>query len=1067
MKKTAAGSDDYTEYSLVEKEAIKLFEGLGWKCVDAYADTPSNCVVTKRESYMEVILKDRLQTAMQRLNHDLPEDAIQQALHDFISYSSTKTIEGINQDIYKFLKDGIQVKYRDSNQEMQEERVRLIDWDDASNNDFLIISQLWVSGLLYTRRPDLVGFVNGIPLLFIELKAVHVNLKHSYDGNLSDYKDTIPQIFWYNGFIILSNLAESVVGTITSKWEHFTEWKKVDNEDEPARSSLETTIRGTCEPARFLDIVENFVLFQETRGGLEKIVARYHQYLGVNNAVEAVKHIEKNKGKLGVFWHTQGSGKSFSMVFFGQKVLRKLWGGWKFVVVTDRLELDDQISRTFKSVDAFEEPIERVRAQDGEHLKQLLTQDYRYVFTIIHKFRTEHGEDYPMLSDRSDIIVMTDEAHRTQYDILAENMHDALPNAAYIGFTGTPLMAGEEKTRDVFGDYVSIYNFSQSVEDKATVPLYYENRVPEVQLINESFDDDILKILEEAELDVEQEDKLEQYLSKKYHIITRDDRLETIAEDIVEHFTSRGQQGKAMVISIDKMTAVRMYEKVQKYWKDKIDRLKGEVAVLKKADLNQEEKTQLKELEAKISYMEGTDMAVVVSQSQGEIDKFRKAGFDITQHRKRIVTEPLDDKFKDEKDPLRIVFVCAMWITGFDAKPCSTIYLDKPMRNHTLMQTIARANRVFKEKKNGIIVDYIGIFSNLRKALSIYGAFTQGGTKAGDMPVKVKEALVEELREEVKDAEKFCRERGVYLKAIIASEGIDRGMLVMEAANAMLKDDNDRRQFLSYVSSVNLLFRAIKPDPAEEEFRSIRKLLVIIGRRIRSLTETADISHVIEDIDDLLDRSVATEPYVMPEDPVEHLMTDLSKIDFEKLQKEFEKGRKWSYAQRLRSITQQRIRELIRLNKTRRDYMKRLQMLIDEYNDGKMDVDQFFAALIQLAEELNEEEQRHVVEQLTEEELALFDILTKPEPKLGREDRELVKKIAKDLLRTLKDQRKLVLDWKKNQKTRAVVEVAIKDALYELPEVYSEDMLKEKCDLVYQHVYESYQGEGRSVYMEN
>jgi type I restriction enzyme R subunit len=642
-------------------------------------------------------------------------------------------------------------------------------------------------------------------------------------------------------------------------------------------------------------------------------------------------------------------------------------------------------------------------------------------------------------------------------------MHDALPKAAFIGFTGTPLIATEEKTRETFGDYVSIYNFSQSVEDNATVPLYYENRVPELQLINESFDDDMLQILEEAELDTAQEEKLERHLSKKYHLITRDDRLDRIAEDIVEHFTTRGQQGKAMVISIDRMTAVRMYGKVQKYWEDKIDRLKGEIRTIGKFDLDPFEEAYLKELKELVKYMQESDMAVVISQAQGEVEEFRKEGIDITKHRRRMVTEELDVNFKDPNNKLRIVFVCAMWITGFDAKPCSTMYIDKPMRNHTLMQTIARANRVFKEKQNGLIVDYIGIFSNLRKALSIYGAFTRGGTRKGDMPVKVKQALIEELRKEVSKAEKFCRERGVYLSAILASEGIDRGMLIRDAANAMLADDKSKRQFLSHASSVTLLFRAIKPDPAEEEFKSIRKLLVIIARRIRSLTESVDIFHVMDGIDELLDRSVSTEPYIMPDDPVEHLMTDLSRIDFERLRKEFEKGRKWTYVQRLRSITQQRLRELIRLNKTRRDFMKRLQMMIDEYNAGRMDVDQFFTALIQLAEELNEEEQRHIAEQLTEEELALFDILTKPEPKLESKDRELVKKIAKDLLRTLKA-KKLVLDWRKSQTTRAVVEVTIKDALYELPDSYPDALYDEKCELVYQHVHESYHGEGQSVY---
>ena len=411
----------------------------------------------------------------------------------------------------------------------------------------------------------------------------------------------------------------------------------------------------------------------------------------------------------------------------------------------------------------------------------------------------------------------------------------------------------------------------------------------------------------------------------------------------------------------------------------------------------------------------------------------------------------------------RIAFLCAMWITGFDAKPCSTIYLDKPMRNHSLMQTIARANRVFRDKQNGMIVDYIGIFTNLRKALSIYGSFSDGGTREGDMPVKVKDALVDELRKAIDDADRFSRERGIFLSVITESRGVDRGMLIRDAANAMMMDDKAKRQFLSLVSSVNLLFRAIKPDPREEVFKSTRKALEIISRRIRSLTEVVDVSQVMDDINDLLDRSVAAEPYVMPEDPVEHLTTDLSKIDFEALKKQFAKGRKWTYVQRLRSITQQRLRELVRLNKSRVSYMKRLQQMIDDYNEGRMDVDQFFNELVKLAEELDEEEQRHVQEKMTEEELAAFDLLTKPPDRLGKKDRELVKKVARYLLRTLKE-KKLVLDWKKTQQTRASVRVAIEEELDKLPEVYNQELYQEKCNVIYQHVYESYWGENQNIY---
>ena len=436
---------------------------------------------------------------------------------------------------------------------------------------------------------------------------------------MRDYKNTIPQLFWYNALIILSNGIQSKVGTITSEWEHFSDWKKVNKESERGAVSLIKMIMGTCEKHRLLDIVENFTLFSDAGGASIKLLARNHQYLGVNNAFDAVQHIRENHGKLGVFWHTQGSGKSYSMVFLSQKILRKKPGNWTFLVVTDRQELDGQIYGTFSSVGAVTEPC--VQATSIEHLKQLLRENHRNIFTLIQKFQERTGERYPMLSERDDIIVITDEAHRSQYDTLAMNMRDALPNASFIAFTGTPLIAGEEKTREVFGDYVSIYNFRESVEDGATVPLYYENRIPELQLKNKDFSEELQRIIDEANLDEYQQKRLEREFARQYHLITRDDRLEKIAEDMVSHFMGRGQMGKAMFVAIDRFTTVRMYDKVRKYWKQYMDKLRADMAALPDEDK--------KVSEAKLKYMEETDMAVVISSSQNEVEDFKENGLDI------------------------------------------------------------------------------------------------------------------------------------------------------------------------------------------------------------------------------------------------------------------------------------------------------------------------------------------------------------------------------------------------------------------------------------------------------
>jgi type I restriction enzyme R subunit len=496
------------------------------------------------------------------------------------------------------------------------------------------------------------------------------------------YRNEIPQLFIPNAFIMLSNGSQTRIGSISAGWEHFFEWKRINDEGETGVVSLETVLRGLCEKERFLDYVENFILFEEARGGLIKKVAKNHQFLGVNKSIAKVESLGEHQGRLGVFWHTQGSGKSLSMVFFTQKVLRTIAGKWTFVVVTDRNELDKQIYDTFNATGAVTGA--EVHAKNGKHLQELLSQDHRYVFTLIQKFRTERGESYPPLSDRRDIIVITDEAHRSQYDIFAMNMRQALPNAAFLGFTGTPLIAGEEeRTREVFGDYVSIYDFSRSIDDGATVPLYYENRIPELQLTNENLNEDMEDLLDAAALDPEQERLLERQFAREYHLITREDRLETVADDLVKHFTGRGYRGKAMMVCVDKATAVRMYDKVQKHWGTYLTELRSARAAAPEADRAP--------LEEKIAFMESTDMAVVVSQSQNEIEDSKAKGLDIVPHRKRMLQEDMEESFKDEDNPLRLVFVCAMWITGFDVPACSTIYLDKPMKSHTLMQTIARA----------------------------------------------------------------------------------------------------------------------------------------------------------------------------------------------------------------------------------------------------------------------------------------------------------------------------------------------------------------------------------------
>jgi type I restriction enzyme R subunit len=1045
----------------LELSTIALFEKLGYTTANCYSEWISGTSNLGRETRSEVVLTSKLQPALEKLNPHLPKPAINLAIDELIRDRNALTLANANREIYNLLKDRVKVTYRNDDGEEITENVTVIDWKNPTNNDFFLASQFWITGELYPRRPDLIGFINGIPLIFIELKASGERVELAYQKNFCDYRKEIPQLFWYNSIVILSNGSISKIASLTATWEYFSDWKKINNQGEQGLISLETLIRGTCDKTKLLDIVENFTLFSEEKGNLIKLVAKNHQYLGVNNCLEAVQNIRENGGKLGVFWHTQGSGKSFSMQFFSQKVHRTITGNWTFVIITDRDDLDNQIYENFAKTGAITEPKENVRANSGEHLKQLLTEDHRYIFTLIQKFRTHKGETYPKLSDRHNIIVIADEAHRSQYDSWAANMRTALPNAGFIGFTGTPLLVGEEATRREFGDYISIYNFRQSIEDGATVPLFYENRTPKLELTNSELNEEIADAIESADLDEAEENKLNREFARELHLITREERLEEIAKDIVSHFLGRGYQGKAMVVSIDRFTAVKMYNKVQHYWQQHLTDLQNQLIT---ADTTEQE-----QLTAEIQYIAETDMAVIISSSQNEEEIFNKKGLTIKPHRQRLAKEKpgLDEKFKDANNPLRIVFVCAMWMTGFDAPSCSTIYLDKPMRNHTLMQTIARANRVFGDKVNGLIVDYIGVFRDLQKALAIYGSASGGDVTEGDTPVQAKAALVDELRSAIDLTLQFCTERGIdFHKIQTTTESFARTKLWNDAVEAILINDDSKQRYLALTQNVNKLYKAILPDPAAGEFNPSLSAFAEITKRIKQLTPQSDITEVKAAVEEILDRSIGTLTYVIPESrdvPPERLYIDLGQIDFDALKAQFASGYKHTETEKLKGIISSQLTQMLRLNKSRMNYLDKFQQMIDEYNAGSRNVEIFFADLVEFAQELNLEDKRAISEKLTEEELAIFDLLTQPDITLTEKEKHEIKKVAKELLSTLKEE-KLVLDWRRRQQTKAAVKVAIEDILDRLPESYSTEGYQRKCQEVYQHVYECYSEAARSIY---
>ncbi len=1031
--------NQFTEDTLVEKTVISLIEGL-WQNNNCHinAFTDSEDVKLGRDNRGEVLLPVVLRESIIRLNPTLPSDSIDQAIAELSRDRSTMSVVKANQEVYKLLKDGLEVQIPEQEGSARDERIKYIDFKNPNNNQFQIVSQMWITGEVYTKRPDVILFVNGIPIVLFELKASHKNLSDAIHKNIKPYLETIPKLFWYNMAVVLSNGIENKVGAFTSPYEFYNDWKKVSSEEDESKTDLRTLVFGFCEKTRLLDLFENYILFDESKGKTKKIIPRYFQYYGVNKAFHNVENRKDLEGKLGVFWHTQGSGKSYSMVWLSQKVLRQLRGNFTFVIVTDRTDLDGQVYGNFANVGAIYE--KEVRATSIDNLHELLQEDHRQIFTTIQKF--QHIDN--AISLRDDIIIMTDEAHRSQYDHFALGMRKALPNASFIGFTGTPLMSkGEEKTRETFGDYVSIYNFGQSIEDKATVPLFYENRVPFLKNVNENLEQDLEKVLDFYDLDVESEEKLENEFSTFYHIVTREDRLNVIARDIVQHYVSRGYYGKAMVIGLDKKTAVRMYQKVQDEWQRYLGKLRLDLS----REIDELERERILE---KLELHEDTDMAVIVSQGQSEIEDMEEFDIDMKPIRARIKNENLEEEFKKPESNLRIVFVCAMWLTGFDVPNLSTLYLDKPLQNHTLMQTIARANRVYPDKKNGMIVDYIGVFKNIKRALAMYASTNEDE----DQIIRDKKELLQQLVNAIDAITKLANEKNINIKLLLEVSSEQKLILINNYVDIILSDEIYKKKFLHVSSELNTLYKSVLPEPDVEKYYDFVIAVKVIASRAKDIgSQSIDVSAVKRDLEELLDRSVQTGEYVIPQ---HKKVKDLSQLDANALKDFFEDlDNKHIQVEAIKTELKNKIEQLVIKNKNRLKFMDRFNWLIDEYNSGAHDIDKLFEDLVKLAKDLSEEEQRSVKENLSEDELAIFDLLLKDE--LHETEIEKVKVTARKLLEKLQ-QEKLVLDWKEKEPTLAAVKNTVYEFVYQyLPEpTYSEAECESKAVEVYNFVYERY-----------
>lgn len=907
------------------------------------------------------------------------------------------------------------------------------------------MKELKIHGDLYRRRTDIVGFVNGIPLLFVELKKTTVDVQNAYEDNYTDYQDTIPHLFYYNAFVMLSNGTEAKVGTLGSKYEFFHEWKRLA-EAERGSVALETMLRGICKKENFLDLFENFILFDHSGGNTAKILARNHQYLGVNEAMKAYAARKLNNGKLGVFWHTQGSGKSYSMVFLAQKIRRKFEGSPTFVILTDRDELNKQISDTFENCGLLGDvKASQFIATSGYDLIQKLKGNPSFIFTLIQKFNKPEAE--PIFPDH-DVIIMSDEAHRSQYGIFAGNMMNLLPTAARIGFTGTPLLSDDNITARTFGGYISIYDFKRAVEDGATVPLYYENRGEKIlNLHNPEITDRILDAIERADLDADQQDKLEAEFAKEIHLMTAKPRLQSIAQDFVRHYSDLWTSGKAMFVCLNKVTCVRMYDYVQKYWQEEIECLKNRIK-----NVSQQE---AQELRRKLQWMEETEMAVVISQEQNEIQTFKKWGLDIQYHRNKMVKNELDKDFKDSANPLRVVFVCAMWLTGFDVKCLSCLYLDKPLKAHTLMQTIARANRVAEGKSNGLIIDYIGIVKALRKALADYTANI--GCIDGTDPTVDKVKLIERILDTLEKAKLFLAERGFVLQDLICSYDFPKMYYLQKGANIVCGTVEDRKTFSAYASELNRLMKYTDRDDIDRNVRKEYEAVAAIYAEIKKKRKHINITDLMVEINNIISDYVEIEHSYMINEEVKRF--DISGIDFDLLRREFAKVKNQNLLMRdLEEIIQLKLDRMLFTNPERINYYERYQKIIDDYNSeqDRATIEKTFMDLMDLANKMNQEEQRYVREGFkSDEELTLYDMLFRND--LNKNDIKKLKTVAAELLNKIKAKISEYDHWTDKQETKAAVDNLIRDTLWaELPECYDEASIWGYRQRIYEYVYTHY-----------
>jgi type I restriction enzyme R subunit len=1055
---------------------------LGW------AVTPGSTL--DRPQKRDVVLVDRLRAALARLNPDVPSAAREDALRELIRDRAAMPLANANRDLYGLLRDGVKVEHRDAKGATRHHTVRAIDWNDPSRGDFVLVRQLQVTGAAGTFIPDLVGYVNGLPLVVIELKDVGVTLDVALTKNIDPYRAEVPQLFTANALVMLSNGVDTRVGSVTGQTlEHFARWTRLTEGGE-RRLDVETVLRAVLTPQSFLDLVENFLLFEQSSSGLRKLVAQNHQRLGVDlafarvaaygaaldrgDAAEALTEARR----LGVFWHTQGSGKSYSMALLVRKVLRKLPGDWRFVVVTDRDDLDDQICGNFVATGAAGK---KTQARSAKDLRRLLEANERVVFTLIQKFRVEDGASaHPVVSSSPRVIVLADEAHRSQYDTFATNMRRALPGAAFMAFTGTPLLGGDTSTRARFGEYVSRYPFFAAIEDGATVPLYYEATLPDLQLGDRDLDAAMGTLATVERLTAEEQRDVEAHFSRQYILLTRSSRLDKVAAHLVDHLLGLAPTVKAMAVCIDRATTLRLAQRVEK-----VIGLRRMELTARLDALDDHGSRERRSLAARLEELAAFEWAVVVSREQGDTielarslryhargivayakkveaaqrqlaeglsDVYRgdvvddellqeaareaevvEAQDPLFQANKawveRVLPDDVDglaDRFKDADDPLRLVFVCSMWITGFDAPPCGVVYLDRPMANHTLMQTIARANRVFPGKDYGRVLDYVGVLRNLERAFQDY-EHEYASEGPVDRPVVDITREVERLAAAIRQAKARCEALGVDLGALATAERVRRTVMVADAVEQFAAHPTQRDDFRREVAFIDRLYRALGSheggshrDPYALDHAALCKLSAALGA---SVDAPRDLQRVLAKLDEVLDEAMEAD---VDEPAARIAPVDLATIDLAALAQVARSPRPNTAAAAASAVVLRAARAATAQNPTLLGLQRRVEDAIAAYTQGAINTAALLGDLIAAGEQLRAEEGRAAKEGLERVELATFDLALAD---LGEDaQKEGAREGLKAALRALRALRP-GRDWRATEQKLAAVRVAIRDAV--------------------------------------